>query len=1054
MFQANEPWVRLALATAQITVWAWDIAAGTVACRSYDASLPPDELTFAVDVLWATVYPPDRPAAEQALAAALSQPGSYRHQLRVTTPAGQLRWVEVRGLVQTNDTGQPVRVVGVTRDLTSDQQHSEAQAAQQTAAEALARLDALVNSAPTGVAYLDRELRYVLVNPAIATLLGQTPAAMLGRPLDEALPSLAPQLAPLVRQVLATGVPASDLALSGQPSPHDGHTHDWVIRIYPVAGPAGEVGGVGVTITDITHLKRTEAALRASEQNLATLIENTDGSIWSVDAAYRLIVGNTLFRREVSAAIGRELVAGESLVALPLPQTTLDEWRGYYDRVLAGERFSVEISTRLSAEPRTIDYRFSPIRTAAGEISGVTVFGRDITAYRRADQALRETERKLGTLFDLIPVGISILDADQRLVYANPALEQLLQMDRAGLFNGAHRARQYIWPDGTPMPVEELARSRVFREQQAVFDVETGIVTETGEVIWVSVSAVPVDFPDWRVVMVTTDITAHKQAARALEYERQQLAAIVRTLHEGIVAFHPDGRIALINATAMQLGGLGHDVPLTTLATIMQAAQLQLCDAHGHELAPDAWPQNQVLRGESFANLELCVRPLGSGAERWFAVSGTPVHDERGTLILGVITVQEITQRKRDEAVVQFHTEALSRANAELTRALRLKDEFFAMMSHELRTPLSVILGICEGLDLGIYGPIDDAQRQALATVMQSGQHLLAILSDILDLAHIEAGQAALDRQLVQVDLLCQTALQFIETAAQQKGVQLFQQVEQEIVGLYTDERRLTQILVNLLDNAVKFTPAGGMAGLEVRADAAQEQIQFVVWDTGIGIAEADYPRLFQPFTQVDGRLSRQYGGVGLGLALVRRLVELHGGSIRLESIVGQGSRFIVSIPWVAEDTMALQVAGAPTLLPHVWATPPRVVLADNHEPTLASYRDLLSQQGCVVATARTGEEAVLQTRAIRPDVVVLDIQLPVMDGLTAIRCLRDDPALAKVPIIALTALALPGDRERCLAAGAHAYLAKPVGLHTLVATIATVLVPPSADAGEPPQAP
>jgi CheY-like chemotaxis protein len=286
--------------------------------------------------------------------------------------------------------------------------------------------------------------------------------------------------------------------------------------------------------------------------------------------------------------------------------------------------------------------------------------------------------------------------------------------------------------------------------------------------------------------------------------------------------------------------------------------------------------------------------------------------------------------------------------------------------------------------------------------------------------------------------------MQFVQSTAQQKGIRLLRSVEQGVVGLIADERWLTQILVNLLENAVKFTPTGGMAGLEVIADHAQECIQFVVWDTGIGIAEADYARLFQPFTQVDGKLSRSYGGVGLGLTLVRRLVDLHGGSIRLESALGQGSRFTISLPWADGDNVAPRDTRVAEPLPRTWVQSPRVVIADDHEPTLAFYRDMLTKQGVQVVVARTGDEALAHVQAIHPDVAVLDIQMPGIDGLEVIRRIRADPAVATVPIIALTALAMPGDRERCLAAGANAYLAKPVGLRTLIATITRMLTPDS----------
>ncbi|NTW03873.1 MAG: response regulator, partial [Oscillochloris sp.] len=425
------------------------------------------------------------------------------------------------------------------------------------------------------------------------------------------------------------------------------------------------------------------------------------------------------------------------------------------------------------------------------------------------------------------------------------------------------------------------------------------------------------------------------------------------------------------------------------------------------------------------------------GTIGWAEVGHWPVIDESGQIVAFEGIVRDVTSRVHIEAALQAHADALSQANADLTRALHLKDDFLAMMSHELRTPLTVILGVTEALDNDLYGPIDDQQRAALAMVTQSGRHLLAILSDILDLAHIEASQISLDRHLIDVDLLCRTSLQYVQAAAQQKKVHLEYAIDMQIDGLRADERRLTQILVNLLDNAVKFTPVDGRVGLEVLADSVLERIQFTVWDTGIGIAAADQPRLFQPFTQLDGRLSRQYGGVGLGLTLVLRLVNLHGGGIIVESAPGQGSRFIISLPWTLMDNTLPSVVHLPQSSPQVWVQPPRVLIADDHEPTLRFYTDLLTQQGCSVATARSGEEVLAQAWARTPDVVVMDIQMPGVDGLEAIRRIRTTAELAAIPIIALTALAMPGDRERCLVAGANVYLAKPVGVRTLLAAIA-----------------
>ncbi|NTU81461.1 MAG: response regulator, partial [Chloroflexales bacterium] len=515
-------------------------------------------------------------------------------------------------------------------------------------------------------------------------------------------------------------------------------------------------------------------------------------------------------------------------------------------------------------------------------------------------------------------------------------------------------------------------------------------------------------------------------------------------------------------------------------------------------------------------------------------------------------------------------TADLSRANAELARAARLKDEFLATMSHELRTPLTAILGRAEALQEAIYGPVTPEQVTALHSVAESGQHLLELINDILDLSKIESGRMTLERATLDVDLLGTMSIRMVAQIAQVKRIALSSHFDGQVQRVEADERRLKQILVNLLSNAVKFTPEGGKVGLEVQGNPEQQTVSFTVWDTGIGIAAEDLPRLFQPFVQLDSRLSREYTGTGLGLALVARLAQAHRGSVAVESTPGQGSRFSVTLPWsptvpptrlvaatVAIDTtrpavrQALVIEDSPTaaaqitrylhelgarveihphgtgtvaraiaLQPDViildillpdddgWAVlrqlkaeprtrdipvlvvsvvdapeqaralgaaamlvkpidrptleqvlrqalarpeappvpavlvvsshleRPRILLADDNEETLATMGDYLRAKGYDLRVARTGREALVQAQEERPDVILMDIQMPGMDGLEAIRRIRAEPALAHVPILAVTALAMPGDRERCLAAGADAYLPKPINLRTLVATL------------------
>jgi CheY-like chemotaxis protein len=296
---------------------------------------------------------------------------------------------------------------------------------------------------------------------------------------------------------------------------------------------------------------------------------------------------------------------------------------------------------------------------------------------------------------------------------------------------------------------------------------------------------------------------------------------------------------------------------------------------------------------------------------------------------------------------------------------------------------------------------------------------------------------------------VCQASLQLVRQAAHKKQLKITSTLDSKVKVLQADERRLKQILVNLLSNAVKFTPEGGAIGLEVVGDVDNRVVHFTVWDNGIGIAEEDMPRLFQPFVQLDSRLSRQHAGTGLGLALVYGMTEMHGGSVSVESRVEVGSRFTVSFPWRQPSEISDSVVKIDDRAPSLpQAAHPRdvrtsqslILLVEDNETSANTLLDYLPTRGYHVIVARNGVEAIERTRQGRPDVILMDMQMPGMDGLEATRRIRADPELAATPVIALTAMAMPGDRERCLAAGADDYLSKPVKLQELVKAIESQL--------------
>jgi signal transduction histidine kinase/ActR/RegA family two-component response regulator len=441
----------------------------------------------------------------------------------------------------------------------------------------------------------------------------------------------------------------------------------------------------------------------------------------------------------------------------------------------------------------------------------------------------------------------------------------------------------------------------------------------------------------------------------------------------------------------------------------------------------------------------------------------------------------ELIDRQQVETQLRERNQELALSNQELGRATRLKDEFLASMSHELRTPLNAILGMSEALQADSFGPINDRQQNSIATIEKSGKHLLALINDILDLSKIEANKVDLELTDVSIKSLCHNSLLFIKELAHKKQIRVKTQLPEYLqqLSIRVDDRRCRQVLINLLSNAVKFTPEGGSIVLDVRvlnrgigqqSDAitgiltkSPQCIAFSIVDTGIGIAPENIDKLFQSFVQINSSLNRQYAGTGLGLALVKRIVKLHGGNVSVESNVDQGSRFTVCLPF-EPSAEVVPLSSLPLVYPLTidpaetpLVSPKALILVvEDNDANLETMTGYLKSRGYRLAEARDGQQAISimegftnemmresahdQNQINRPDLILMDIQMPEMDGFEATRKIRQLPDCATIPIIALTALAMPTDRQRCLDAGANQYVTKPVKLGQLVSTIETLL--------------
>jgi PAS domain S-box-containing protein len=459
-----------------------------------------------------------------------------------------------------------------------------------------------------------------------------------------------------------------------------------------------------------------------------------------------------------------------------------------------------------------------------------------------------------------------------------------------------------------------------------------------------------------------------------------------------------------------------------------------------------------IVKGKVVGVMEVFNRTFVDREQEWFDFLDS-LAGQAAIAIDNARLWDQVQRHARDlELRVSQRTAALNRTNAELEHANRAKDEFLANMSHELRTPLNSILGLSESLLEQRRDPLTDEQQRSLEIISTSGHHLLDLINDILDLSKIEAGKFDYFPQIVDVDTLCRSSLSFVRSQAVRKSITINCINEVSNLTMWADPRRLKQILVNLLTNAVKFTSEHGQVTLRVRADAEQGVIQFSILDNGIGIAPQDLRRLFQPFVQLDSRLNRQYEGTGLGLALVQKLTDMHGGSVAVESEVGVGSCFSVNLPWHPEEQSPQEPGALASNLPITSAsrgsplpsTKPLsqgvILLAEDNTLNILTIAEYLESYGYKVVKAHDGLEAIEKAEANDPSLILMDIQMPVMDGLEAIRRLRLISRFVATPVIAVTALAMPGDRERCLEAGANEFLSKPVHLKQLLKTIHQLL--------------
>jgi PAS domain S-box-containing protein len=525
----------------------------------------------------------------------------------------------------------------------------------------------------------------------------------------------------------------------------------------------------------------------------------------------------------------------------------------------------------------------------------IVSFVRDISERTYAREALHTLEAHYRTTLDSLGDAIHVVDRDFRITLFNEAAirtSTTLGIDITGIIG---RNLFEIFP---------FIPDSFRHELETVFATGEPLFTEhfmelQGRDTFSEVKIIPL-FEGERVtraVTVVRDITERKMQVKAIRESEMKYRTLTNNIPDIVCSIDGSGTIVAMNETSTLL--TGYDLQEILKVPFLGFIHPDDRDRVARNFTLGISDKKEYTRGLQFRLLKK------NGEIMWVELNSHRRFDEDGTFLQEDAILRDFTERKRIEEErarlvrsVEERTAELSAANAELSRAVRAKDEFLASMSHELRTPLSSILSISESLDEEVYGPLTERQRKPVKGMTESGQHLLSLINDILDLSKLEAGKVMLNLVPVNVEELCQASMRLARSQAVQKKLSLSLTLDSLVTTVRADERYLQQILVHLLGNAVKFTPPGGALGLEVKGDTGSQLVSFTVWDKGIGIPPEKRSLLFKPFTQLDGSLSRQYGGTGLGLALVARLTEMHGGTVSLESEPGAGSRFSVTLPW------------------------------------------------------------------------------------------------------------------------------------------------------------
>jgi PAS domain S-box-containing protein len=737
------------------------------------------------------------------------------------------------------------------------------------------------------------------------------------------------------------------------------------------------------------------AAIVESSQD-AIVSKTLDGIISSWNAG-----AERLFGYSPEEAVGKS-------ITILIPPELLDEERLILEQLRRGERVEHFETVRVTKDGRRlhISLSISPIRGRDGQIVGASKVARDITARKVADAALRESEKRFRAL----------VTATSDVIYRmNPDWSEMRQFDGRDLFTDTPSLSRswletYIPPEERPRLAEVIAEAV---HAKKVFELEHRVLRNDGTEGWTFSRAIPVlddcgNITEW--FGSASDVTRRKQAEEALtrviaESERR------KRLYETILSNTPDlayvfdlnHRFTYANEVLLQMWGKTWDEAIGKNCLELGYEPWH-AEMHDREIELVV-ATKKAIRGE--------VPFAGTFGRRIYDYIFVPVFNAAGEVEAVAGTTRDVTERKAMEE--------------ELRESDRRKGEFIALLAHELRNPLAPIRNGLQVLKLAEGDPEPLARARGMMDRQLS--HMVRLIDDLLDVSRINRNKMELRKSKVALAEVLASAIETARPLIDDAGLELNVSLPSREVYLDGDLTRLAQVFANLLTNSSKYTPQGGR--IWITAERKRHDVTITVRDTGIGIPANSLPTIFDMFSQIDRSIERTTGGLGIGLALVKGLVELHGGTVTANSMgEGLGSTFTIHLPVLEDRVTANDVASAdPT--PEI-STSCRVLVVDDNRDGADSLAEMLRLLGNDVRTANDGIEAIAVAEAFHPQLILMDVGMPRMNGLDACRKIRSEPWGRRVTIVALTGWGQEHDRERSRAAGCDGHLVKPIDLPDL----------------------